>query len=78
MLDNLRDQATFKEEEEKPVPPKKIKPPKQRKQVRSFDEMTHMTARQRFALAVMLLVIVCLLGTMLLVISGKIVPGFLY
>jgi hypothetical protein len=36
-----------------------------------------MTARQRFALAVMLLVIVCLLGTMLLIIVGKVVPPFM-
>jgi hypothetical protein len=37
-----------------------------------------MTARQRFALAVMLLIIVTLLGIMLLIISGKIVPSFMY
>lgn len=103
MLDNLRDQASFTEEEEPPDPkkskqptqplqppqPKQLKPPKQpkppkppkqsrqRKQSRSFDQVTHMTAVQRFTLAVMLLIIVSLLGTMFLLISGKIVPWFI-
>ena len=77
MLDNLRDQASF-QEEQKPPAPKKIRESRQRRLYRSFDEVTHMTARQRFALAVMLLIIVTLLGTMLLVITGKIVPSFIY
>ncbi len=88
MLDNLRDQASFQDEKQppdqikikEPKPPKPPKPPgpRQRRQYRSFDDITHMSARQRFALAVMLLIIVTLLGTMLLIISGKIVPSFLY
>jgi hypothetical protein len=91
MLDNLRDQASFKEVEEPPdtnTPdtPKPPKPPKRSKlrmprmprmPRRSLDQITGMTAQQRFALAVMLLVIVCLLGTMLLLISGKMVPSFM-
>ena len=47
MLDNLRDQASFKPEEEEPpeIPqPEKPKPPKPR---RSFDQMTGTTAQQR-------------------------------
>ncbi|MGA2502921.1 MAG: hypothetical protein ABSG01_02380 [Anaerolineales bacterium] len=76
MLDNLRDQASFQDDQEPPNP-KESKEPRQRRQLRSFDEITHMTARQRFALAVMLLVIVCLLGTMLLIIVGKVVPPFM-
>lgn len=77
MLDNLRDQASF-EEENKPPDRKKNRESRQRGQYRSFDEVTHMSARQRFALAVLLLIIVTLLGTMLLIISGKIVPSFMY
>jgi hypothetical protein len=77
MLDNLRDQASFQEEEE-PVEPNTPKPPKVRGPRRSFDQITGTNARQRFALAVMLSIIVCLLGTMFLVISGKIVPSFLF
>ncbi|HEY5269962.1 MAG TPA: hypothetical protein VII97_06465 [Anaerolineales bacterium] len=69
MLDNLRDQASFQEEE--PLDPNAPKPPKPR---RSFDQITGMTAQQRFALAVMLSIMVCLLGTVFLLISGKIVP----
>jgi hypothetical protein len=89
MLDNLRNQASFQEEEEPldsnaPKPPKPPKPPKRPKSPksprprRSFDQMTGMTAQQRFALAVMLLVTVCLLGVMLLFISGKVVPSFAF
>ena len=77
MLDNLRDQASFQEEEE-PLNPNAPKPPKQRKPRRSFDQITGMTAKQRFALAVMLSIMVCLLGTMLLLVSGKIVPSLFY
>ncbi len=77
MLDNLRDQASFQEEEE-PLDPDAPKPPKPRKPRRGFDQITGMTAKQRFALAVMLSVMVCLLGLMLLVISGKMVPSFLF
>ncbi len=77
MLDNLRDQASFQEEEE-PLDPDAPKPPRPRKPRHSFDQITGTTAKQRFALAVMLSIMVCLLGTMLLVISGKMVPSFLF
>ena len=77
MLDNLRDQTSFQEEEE-PLDPNAPKPPKPRKPRRSFDQITGMTAQQRFALAVMLSIMVCLVGTMLLLISGKMVPSFLF
>ncbi len=77
MLDNIRDQATFKEEEV-PPDPDAPKPPKPRKPRRTFDQITGMTAKQRFAIAVMLSVMVCLLGTMLLLLTGKVVPSFLY
>jgi len=77
MLDNLRDQASFQEEEEllDPNAPNLSNPRKPR---RNFDQITGMTAQQRFALAVMLSIIVCLLGTMLLLISGKMVPPFMF
>jgi hypothetical protein len=76
MLDNLRDQASFQEEE--PLQPtKKTKTPRQRKQSRSFDQTTRMSARQRFALALMLLIIVILLGILFLVVTGKVVLPFM-
>jgi hypothetical protein len=74
MLDNLRDQASFQEEEE-PLDPNAPKPPKPR---RSFDQIIGMTAPQRFTLAVMLLIIVSLLGAMFLLISGKIVLPLIF
>jgi len=77
MLDNLRSQSSFEEAEEQPDPNAPA-PPKPRKKQRSLDQVTGMTAGQRLALAVMLLVVVCLLGTMLLFISGKVaLPSFL-
>jgi hypothetical protein len=76
MLDNLRDQATF-QEEEPPQDPNPPQQPKEQKPRRSFDQITGMNAQQRFALAVMLSIIVCLLGTMLLFIFGKVVPSFI-
>ncbi len=76
MLDNLREQASFKEEEE-PLDPHAPKPPKPRKPRRSIDQITGMTAQQRFLLAVMLFVMVCLLGTMFLLLAGKIAVPFI-
>lgn len=75
MLDNLRNQSSFQPDEEEPQelvqPEKPKKPPRPR---RSFDQVTGTTAKQRLVLAVMLLVMVCLLGVILLVITGKVVP----
>jgi hypothetical protein len=73
MLDNLRNQSSFQpdeEESQETIQPEQPKPPKKR---RSFDKMTGTTARQRFVLALMLLVMVCLLGIILLVVTGKVV-----
>ena len=73
MLDNLRSQTSFQPDEEPPVliEPEK---PKRRKKRRSFDQITGMKAPQRFMLSMMLLIMVCLLGVILLVLAGKIVP----
>lgn len=75
MLDNLRNQSSFQPDEEEPqelVQPEKTK--KLPTRHRSFDQVTGTTAQQRLVLAVMLLVMVCLLGVILLVITGKVVP----
>jgi hypothetical protein len=77
MLDDLRNQASFDPGKE---PPPEITPVKRSRQMgerRSFDQMTGMTAAQRFILAVMLFAIVCLLGFAGLVVTGKIVPPFM-
>ena len=73
MLDNLRSQTSFQPEEEPPAPVEPIKPKRSRPR-RSLDQITGMKATQRFMLAVMLLMMVCLLGVILLVITGKVVP----
>ncbi len=77
MLDNLRDQASFTEEEGSPDP-NAPELPKPRKPRRSIDKITHTTAQQRFVLAVMLAFMIFLLGTMFLVISGKVVPSSIF
>ena len=72
MLDNLRNQASFTPDEEEPLEPSQpgqIKPPKS---PRSFDQITGTTGKQRLLLAVMLLVMVCLLGSIFLLITGKV------
>ena len=59
MLDKLREQAASSPfpEETAPVVEEEAKPPK-----RSFDQIVGMNAKQRFALSLMLLIVVCLLG----------------
>jgi hypothetical protein len=75
MLDNLRNQASFQpDEEEKPPETSQPEKPKPRKPRRSFDQVTGTNDKQRLMLAVMLLVMVCLLGVILLVITGKVIP----
>ncbi len=79
MLDNLRDQASSSplfqpEEEPQPEKPKKGKVPGPR---RSFDRRTGMNAQQRFFLAFMLFIVVAMLGSALLLVTGKVVPPFL-
>jgi uncharacterized membrane protein len=79
MLDNLRDQASssayFQEEE---APAFEEQPAAAVPQARrTIDQITGMTAQQRFILVAMLLVMVCLVGAMFLVIAGKVIlPGF--
>jgi hypothetical protein len=77
MLDNLRNQASFTpDEEDEPVEPKKPEEPKPPKPHRSIDQITGMTDKQRLMLAVMLLIMVCLLGSIFLLITGRVVlPG---
>ena len=79
MLDNLRSQASFNEDSE-PIdhkPPKGPKVSKLGRSRRSIDQLTGMTAPQRFALVLMVFFIVCLFGVMLLLITGKVVLPFL-
>jgi hypothetical protein len=75
MLDNLRDQASSSPffEKEEPVVEKVIEEPARKK---TIDEITQMNAKQRFILAVMLLMIVCLMGVMVLLVTGRFVLPF--
>ena len=69
MLDNLRSEATFQDDE----PLVSDLPQRQRpRQRRGFDRLTSTTAPQRFMLAVMLFITVCLLGFMFLILAEKI------
>ncbi len=77
MLDNLRSQTSFQPDEEEPPEsfepekPKRI-PMKPRRPGRSLDQITRMKAPQRFTLALLLFIAVCLVGTALLVLAGKV------
>ena len=77
MLDNLRDQASssslFNEEEPSSDAPKP-KAPRRRK---NLSRSVGLTAQRRFFLSLMLFIVVALLGTTLLLITGKVVPPFL-
>ena len=73
MLNDLRDQTSFQEEDPIPDAVPQSQPVKR---ARSIDQMTGMNAQQRFMLSLMLVVMVCLLGLMALVVTGKIVPMF--
>ena len=79
MLDNLRSQASFTpDEEDEPSEPSQPKEPKPPKPHRSLDQITGTTEKQRFLLAVMLLVMVCLLGSIFLLLTGTVVLPFSY
>lgn len=79
MLDNLRDQAAQSEYFQQEEVPAFDEPAvvRRRPARRTLDQVTGMTAQQRFLLAFMLLILVCLLGTMFLLIMGRVVPPFL-
>jgi len=76
MLDNLRDQAIsspYYQDEEPFRTQDEVKPP-----MPPLDKVLGVNAQQRFILAMMLLFVVCLLGVMVLFVTGKVVPPFLY
>ncbi|MBN2387944.1 MAG: hypothetical protein JXB85_13075 [Anaerolineales bacterium] len=80
MLDNLRDQASssaYFQEEEGDAPSYEAQPVTASPARRSIDEITGMGASQRFILAAIFLMFVCLLGSVLLVITGRVVLPFL-
>jgi hypothetical protein len=85
MLDNLRDQpdaAIFEESDEdkkaKAAPIRSMEKPKKVRVHRTFDQVTGMNAFQRFTLVVMLFMTICLLGFMLLILTGKIYLPFIH
>ncbi len=74
MFDNLREQASsspFYEEEAKFQPAAGTPAPPSNR--RSSGRFLGLSSIQRFVLAVMLMMIVCLLGSMTLLVAGKIV-----
>ncbi|MGD8402568.1 MAG: hypothetical protein PVJ21_02835 [Anaerolineales bacterium] len=71
MFDNLRDdaEASFYEEDTLPPDEELIVPAPKRK---SSGKLLGMTPVQRFIIAVMLMIAVCTLGSMCLLLTGKI------
>ena len=74
MLDHLREQASATPFPEEEVPIMGEAPAARRRS----GPFLGMTAQQRLILALMLLAAVCTLGTMFLLIMGKIMPAFLF
>ncbi|HZU86239.1 MAG TPA: hypothetical protein VFF78_02075 [Anaerolineaceae bacterium] len=73
MLDDLRNSGSqFVEEEEQPQlePQPKRLPPRRRK------PFLGLTAQQRFALALMLFLSVCVLGALCLIATGRVILPF--
>ena len=72
MLDNLRDDGStrpFFEDEEEPAPPPEAAPARVRVQGTKFLGMTPI---QRFVISVLIMMTVCVLGTMFLLVTEKI------
>ena len=74
MLDNLRDQTSFQPDDDPSAADSFDKPKLRRRRRRTFDQITGTTAPQRFILSTMFFTIVCLLGVLLLVVTGKFIP----
>jgi hypothetical protein len=70
MLDNLRDEASFVEEE-----PAAEELPK--KPVKSSRPFLGMTPAQRFVIALLLFLMTCLLGTFCLLVTERVVLPFM-
>lgn len=79
MLDNLRTNSeadlTPQEDPAQAGAEPVMKPPRPR---RTFDQVTSTTAVQRMILACLLFVTVCLMGFLVLIFTGRIVPSFLF
>ena len=71
MLDNLRDQTSFQPDEDPAASDSFDKPKRRRRRRRTIDQITGMTGLQRFILSAMFFMIVCLLGVLLMVVTGK-------
>jgi hypothetical protein len=70
MLDNLRNDAESSFYEEDTLPPEKVPVPPRRR--RSSGKFLGMTPVQRFIIALMLMIAVCISGTVFLLLTDKI------
>jgi hypothetical protein len=70
MLDDLRNTAASSYEEE--IPPEGEKKPKRSK--KSSGQFLGMSPAQRFVVVLMLFILTCILGSLCLLLSGKVVP----
>jgi hypothetical protein len=76
MIDNLRSQSAFQPEEE--PAPQVPRPRRSQRSRRSIDQITGMSAGQRLIISILLLVMVCIMGFILMIVMGIIVPPFLF
>jgi hypothetical protein len=74
MLDDLRNSSSFIDDEEETVEEDFVNQRSYRKQKREL--FLGMTAQQRFIISLMIFMMVCVLGSFALVLSGSIVLPF--
>jgi ABC-type Na+ efflux pump permease subunit len=72
MLDNLREETSFQPDDET-NPPDSFDKPRPRIRRKTVDQVTGTTGLQRFVLTFMLFTMVCLIGVLVLVVTGKVI-----
>ena len=72
MLDDLREETSFQPDEE-PESVDSFEKPRPRRRRKTFDQITGTSGVQRFVLSLMLFSMVCLIGVLLLIVTGKVI-----
>ncbi len=72
MLDNLREETSFQPDDET-NPSGSFDKPRPRTRRKTIDQVTGTTGFQRFVLSFMLFSMVCLIGVLILIVSGKVI-----
>ena len=71
MFENLRDSSLYDDEQNDLTPEPQVKPAASPKQKRKKSRSSGMTGAQRFLLASMLMIMVCVLGLLVMLVTGS-------